>query len=115
VNGTDASLQIRPFESSDAEFCFRLRAEAFIKIFYDEIGPEAVAAGVNAYMPADFVRMAKTMPWFVAQDRFEPIGFCTIRMLDTQTSELLFLYVKLSRIGQGVGSYLLRFNRRRVL
>jgi len=40
--------EIRDFEPADAEACFRIRAEAFIKLFYDEIGPDGVVAGINA-------------------------------------------------------------------
>lgn len=109
MNSEGTSFQIRPFEPRDAEYCFRLRTEAFIKLFYDEIGPEAVSTGVNAYMPADFVRMAERMSWIVAEDSGQPVGFCALRMLDAHTAELLFLYVQLDRVGQGIGKRLLCF------
>ncbi len=109
MNSNCTSFHIRPFQPRDAEYCYRLRAEAFIKIFYEEIGADAVWIGVNAYVPADFVRMAEIMPWVVAEDAGQPIGFCAIRMLDTRTAELLFLYVSLDRIGQGVGRRLVSF------
>lgn len=86
-----------------------MRAGAFVQEFYGELGPKAVAAGINAYMPRDYVRMAETMPTFVAVDQQEPIGFVTVRFTDEATSEMLFLYVKLDRTGRGVGSELLRF------
>jgi GNAT superfamily N-acetyltransferase len=107
-------IRIRPFEPGDADSCFRIRAEAFVRVFYDEIGAEEASAGLNAYMPADYVRMAEAMDWFVAQDTVEPVGFSAIRNLDEATAELLFLYVRLSHTGRGIGTRLLRFTEERL-
>ncbi|MBC8253279.1 MAG: hypothetical protein H8E35_04535, partial [Ardenticatenia bacterium] len=78
-------ITIRPFRPEDAEACFRIRAEAYIREFYEELGPEAVAAGVNAYMPDDYVSMSETMPSFVAELDGDVAGFCMIRFLDATT------------------------------
>jgi hypothetical protein len=67
---------IRPFRPEDADFCFRVRTAAFIRQFYDELGAEAVAAAVNAYLPADYVAMARDMPCFVAEVAGDRAGFC---------------------------------------
>ena len=52
-------MKIRVFMPSDADFCFRVRSSAFIQKFYNEIGSEAVTAGVNAFMPSDYILMAE--------------------------------------------------------
>lgn len=93
----------------DAEACFRIRAEAFIKIFYDEIGPEGVAAGINAYMPSKYVFMSETMPMFVAVNDETPIGFITLRFLEDSEIEILFLYIQLDCLGKGIGAGLVRY------
>jgi ribosomal protein S18 acetylase RimI-like enzyme len=100
---------IRPFLAADAEACFRIRAEAFVRLFYDEMGAEAVAAGINAYMPSDLVRMAEKMDVFVATSAGQVVGFCAVRMLDGATAEILFLYVALAAQGRGIGSGLARY------
>lgn len=106
------SVIIRPFSIEDAEACFRIRSEAFVREFYEEIGPEAVAAGVNAFMPDDYKRMAKTRPCFVAEDNGDPVGFYTLKIINDTTAELLFLYVKLDRIKSGIGTNLARHAER---
>ena len=101
-------FEIRKFQPEDAEACFRIRAEAFIKIFYDEIGPNGVAAGINAYMPSKYALMGEKMPIFVAVNNQEQIGFITLRFNDDSTIEILFLYIRFDCIGRGVGSELVR-------
>lgn len=100
---------IRRFESSDAEACFRIRAEAFIKLFYDEIGPDGVVAGVNAYLPESYIQMAKTMPIFMAVDDQAQIGFIAARFIGPATIEILFLYIRLDHLRRGIGSQLIRY------
>lgn len=100
-------LTIRDFTAADAETCFRIRSAGFICRFTNHVGPEAVAALVNSYMPADFVRMSETMKWLVCEDGNGIAGFCTINFLDDTTAEILFLYVDLDKHGQGIGSRLL--------
>jgi len=102
------SVAIRPFRPEDAEACFRIRAEAYIREFYQELGPEGVSAGINAYMPGDYVSMSKTMPTFVADLDGIVAGFCMICFLDSATAELLLIYVHLTLLGQGIGTRLTR-------
>jgi GNAT superfamily N-acetyltransferase len=102
-------LVIREFVPDDAEFCFRLRSTAFIMRFYDEIGPEAVAACVNAYMPEDYVRMATEMMFFIVESQGEPVGFFTVKRLDERTAEIPLIYIDLDHIGEGIGTQCLRF------
>lgn len=99
---------VRRFQPEDAEVLFRIRADAFVREFCSGLGPNAVAAGIKAHVPSDYVRMSHTMGTFVAVEDQEPIGFVTVRVVDHATSEMLFLYVKLDRAGRGVGSELVR-------
>lgn len=103
MNRTSQDLVIRPLVPADAEFCFRVRAEAFILQFCTELGPEAVATGVNAYMPSDYLAMARSMPTFVAELAGDPVGFCMCRRADGPAGEILLLYVRGGEQGHGVG------------
>jgi len=102
-------VKIRDFKSADAEACFRIRAEAFIKLFYNEIGPDAVVTGINAYMPKKYIQMARTMPIFVAVDGEAQIGFIASRFVEHATIEILFLYISLDYLRMGIGSQLVRY------
>lgn len=102
-------IEIRRFESFDAEVCFRIRTEAFIKLFYDEIGPDGVAAGINAYLPEKYIQMAETMPIFMAVDGKVQIGFIAARFIEFATIEILFLYIRLDYLRKGVGSQLISY------
>ncbi len=101
------TISIRSFKDSDAETVFKLRAEAFVTQFFEELGPERCAAGVNAYMPNDYLRMAKEMKFFIAEDRGKPVGFYTIKLDDEKTAELLFIYIATKYLRQGIGSQLI--------
>lgn len=63
------SYIVRRFEPEDAEVLFRIRADAFVREFCSELGPKAVAAGIKAYMPSDYVRMGHTMCTFGSDRR----------------------------------------------
>ena len=102
-------MRIRPFQSDDAEFCFKIRASAFIHEFYDEIGPEAVAAGVNAYMPGDYIRMAQRVAFFIIEEDNRRIGFFTVKRVNETTAELPLIYLDLNHLGKGIGSQCIRF------
>ena len=104
------SIEIRPFNPRDAEACLRMRSDAFTRVFSEELEPEAVSAGVNAYTANDLTQMASTMPSFVARKGEEdPIGFCTVRLLDRSTAEILFLYVNLDHLKHRIGCHLLQY------
>jgi GNAT superfamily N-acetyltransferase len=108
----DHSIVIRQFTPADAEACFKIRSEAFVREFYKEVGPEVVAAGVNAFMPDDYRQMAETTHCFVAEDSDGPVGFCTLKIINRATAEILFLYVKLDRVKEGIGTSLARYAER---
>jgi GNAT superfamily N-acetyltransferase len=103
------SVVIRPFVIQDAEVCFNLRHEAFTQVFSQELSLQAVDVGANAYNPIDFGRFIGGMDTFVAVDEGQPVGFCTLRVLNATTAEILYLYVGLDRIKRGIGSSLVRY------
>jgi GNAT superfamily N-acetyltransferase len=97
---------IQPFSASDAEACFAVRQEAYTRVFSHELAPEAVNIGANAYDLEEFGRRVADMHSFVARERKEPIGFCTVRLLNAAIAEILYLYVRLDRHKQGIGTAL---------
>lgn len=64
-------MNFRRFETQDAAFCFKVRSNAFIQKFYGELTPVEVAAGVNSFMPDDYIRISKAMPFFIVEDHDE--------------------------------------------
>ena len=101
-------IRLRRFETRDAEICFRIRSEAFIQKFYGELGPRATSAGVNAFLPDDFIRMAQSMPFFIAEDSGGIIGFVTIERKDTDVAELPLIYIDLKHLGKKIGRAFIR-------
>jgi GNAT superfamily N-acetyltransferase len=101
-----ARYTIRRLEPDDAEACFRIRTDAFVQRFYAEMGPEGVAAGINAYLPSDYARLAETSPAFVAVEEGVVVGFAALRVVDEATAGIHFLYVRLDRTGRGIGRVL---------
>ncbi|CAJ36251.1 GNAT family N-acetyltransferase [Methanocella arvoryzae] len=69
--------------------------------------PVVIAAGINAYMPSDYVHMGETMIAFVATSGGEVVGFYFVKQLDPSTAELMLLYVKGGYKGKGIGTVLL--------
>lgn len=101
------SIKIRSFKNQDAEECFRIRTEAFIKLFYDEMGLGGVVSAVNDYLPNKYIELAENNPFLVAEKGSKPVGFITGILQDNNTVEILFLYIKFSFCRQGIGSKLL--------
>ncbi|MFH2002617.1 MAG: GNAT family N-acetyltransferase [Planctomycetota bacterium] len=102
-------MQIRPFEPRDAEFCFQTRTDAYTRKFYDEIGPEAVAAGIKAYLPGDYNCMAEKHPVFIIEINGEPSGFFVIRRESATEAELFLIYLDLDHVGRGMGRACVEF------
>ena len=102
-------IEIRNFKSSDAETCFRIRVEAFVKLFYDEIGPDGVVNGINAYLPMKYIQINETIPIFVAVNGNAQIGFIASRFVDNATIEILFLYIRLDYLRRGIGTQLVTY------
>ena len=105
----DPSINFRRFEPQDAAFCFKVRSNAFIQKFYGELTPVEVAAGVNSFMPDDFIRMPKEMPFLIAEDDEVRRGFFAIRQIDERAAELLLIYIDLPSVGTGIGKSCIRF------
>ena len=101
-------ITIRPCAPEEIDLCLRLRAEAFIRIFHAEIGPQAVAAGVTAYPPGRVSELIKELPCHVAVHGERLIGFLLPRRLDATTVEIAMLYVDLDHLRRGIGARLLR-------
>jgi GNAT superfamily N-acetyltransferase len=85
-----------------------MRCEAFRTVFTQELSPEVLEAGVDAYAPEEFGKLIGGMHSFVAVEGAEPVGFCTVRVLDGTTAEILYLYIKLDRLKRGIGTKLAR-------
>ena len=102
-------MKFRPFQPEDAEFCFRVRSQAFIQEFYGELTAEEVAAGVNVYMPSDFVRMAEALPFFIVEEKDLPLGFFVLKKKDVRTAELLLIYIDLQHLDKGIGKACIEF------
>jgi GNAT superfamily N-acetyltransferase len=102
-------MKIRRFKSRDAAFCFKTRSNAFIRKFYSEIGPRAVAACVNAYLPDDYLRMAEVSEFFVVEEEDRPVGFFTLKRIGEHRAELPLIYLDLDFLGSGIGTRCLQF------
>lgn len=100
-------IKIRNFKAQDAEECFRIRTEAFIKLFYDDMGLGGVVSAVNDYLPNKYIELAENNPFLVAEKGKKPVGFITGKFKNDKTIEILFLYIKFSFCRQGIGSKLL--------
>ncbi len=96
-------VNFRPFSEPDAEVCFRIRSEAFIRKFYGELSAEAVAACVNAFMPRHYVAMSRRDTFLMVQSNEQIAGFFTLRRHDTKTAEIPLIYIDLSQVGKGIG------------
>jgi len=102
-------VNFRRFVPQDAEFCFKVRSEAFIQKFYGELNPQEISAGVNAYMPHDYSEMAAQMPLFIVEDQGVSLGFFAIKRAHKLTAELLLIYIDLSHLGRGIGRSCIQF------
>ena len=96
-------MKLRPFQPEDAVICFRLRSNAFIRKFYGELTAEDVAAAVNAYMPDDYIRMARECPIFIVEKDGVPVAFFNLKRKDRRTAELPLIYINLDCLGAGIG------------
>jgi len=112
MEGARDRFSIRPFEASDGHFCHALRRQAFLEVFSNELENGCVQAGAEAFNPEEFGRMIGQEDSFVASDGTERVGFCTIRYPGEDTAEILYVYVDLARLGEGIGSRLVRHAER---
>ena len=102
-------MNFRPFIPEDAAFCFRVRSNAFIQKFYGELTPQEVSAGVNAYLPNDYTRMAEDTPIFIVEENGGPVGFFLLVRVGPTKAELPQLYIDPGHLAKGIGSACIRF------
>ena len=98
-------ISVRRFRETDAHFCFQIRADAFQKLFINEIGEEAAVAGINAYQPSDFIRFARDTEIFIVEVEGQSAGFFIIRRMTPQIAELVLIYLDSRFISLGLGKY----------
>ena len=72
-------MNVRKLKPDDAEICFRLRSNAFIQKFHNELSLQEIASAVNAYMPVDYIRMAEEMPFFIVEENDRIFGFFNLK------------------------------------
>jgi GNAT superfamily N-acetyltransferase len=97
-------MKFRPFQPDDAAFCFRLRSSAVIRKFYGELTAAETAATVNAYLPDDYVRLARECPFFIGEKDDAPVAFFNLKRKSPNTAELPMIYIDLDCLGQGIGA-----------
>ena len=102
-------MKVRRFKPNDSDFCFKIRCDAFIIKFYDEIGPHAVAAGINAYLPQDYVELSKITEFFIVESESQRVGFFTLKRVNQNTAEIPLIYFDLSLTGKGLGSSCMKY------
>lgn len=108
IHSTEEFL-IRPFTDADVAACHRMREDAFRTIFAPDIGPAATAAGIRAYSLEKYFQMLAAMHCFIADQHGEAIGFSAVKIIDPQTAELSYLYVRQGLERKGIGARLLAF------
>lgn len=104
----DDRFSIRPFDAADGPFCHALRREAFLRVFSRDLDTHAIRAGAEAFDPEEFGEMIGALDSFVVMEGAERVGFCTIRYPEEATAEILYVYVDLAHLGEGIGSRLVR-------
>jgi L-amino acid N-acyltransferase YncA/ribosomal protein S18 acetylase RimI-like enzyme len=117
-------ITLRPFRPADADVCFRIRADAYVHEFFAELGAEAVVAAIGAFLPSDYVHMAREGAICVAENASaesessegeqpgsasEVVGFCVARRVDEATGEVFLIYIRRDFHHQGIGRLLLRW------
>ena len=103
------TVTARKFSPADGEFCFKIRAGAFIIAFRHELDPEVSAACVNAYMPADYVRMSTESEMFIVEDGKQAVGFFTLKRTSHGEAEIPLIYLRLDRVGKGIGTWCIHY------
>jgi GNAT superfamily N-acetyltransferase len=102
-------MGVRRFTADDAEFCCRVRNRAYIVEFRQELSPHTVAAAVNAYLPADYVRMSEEAEVFVVEDGGAAVGFFTLKRTSRCRAELPLIYLHHEHMGRGIGTRCLAY------
>jgi GNAT superfamily N-acetyltransferase len=95
-------VKFRLFKPDDADFCFRVRSQAFNQKFSGELTAEQVAAGVNAYPPYEIIII-------IVEEDDQRVGFFAIQKINVRTAELLWIYIDLQQLGTGIGKACIEF------
>jgi GNAT superfamily N-acetyltransferase len=106
MDGTHSKFSIRRFEPADGPFCHAARREAFLKVFARDLDERAVEAGAEAFDPEEFGRRIGRLDSFVAVEGDTRVGFSTVRYPEEKTAEIMYVYVDLDRLGEGIGTLL---------
>lgn len=96
-------MRIRSFTDGDADFCCRVRNRAYLVEFTQELSPQAIAAAVDAYLPADYVRMSREGEVLIVEEGGEPVGFFTLKRTGPSRAELPLIYLDAGHMGKGIG------------
>ena len=96
-------MYFRSFLPDDAEFCYHLRNQVIRDQFKDRLQPEEVAAAVNAYQPADYIRMAGQGSLFIIEHDGRRTGFFYLKRIDSTVAELCLIYIEHRDHGKGIG------------
>ena len=102
-------MKIKKFTANDAEFCYHTRTAAFKEKFIPEIGSNAAAIAGEAYQPEDYIRLANSMQIFIIHEHDKREGFFTIKIVNCFTAEIPLIYISLDSLGQGYGSFAMRY------
>jgi ribosomal protein S18 acetylase RimI-like enzyme len=106
VKKEQGELMVRPAEPADAAACHEMRRRAYREVFSRYLDGPTTVAGADAYTVEEFAGYVGGMPTSIAEEDGEPVGFCTVRRLDEDEAELLWLYVRLDHLRRGIGSLL---------
>lgn len=96
-------MRIRSFTDGDAGFCWRVRNQAYLVEFRQELSRQQIAAATEAYLPADYVRMSREGEVFVVEEAGKPAGFFTLNRAGPTRAELPLIYLDRAHMGQGIG------------
>ena len=96
-------MHFRSFLPDDAEFCYHLRNQVIRDHFAERLQPDEVAAAVNAYQPADYIRMAGQGLLRIVEQKSRQAGFFYLKRIDSTVAELCLIYIEPRHHGQGIG------------
>ena len=96
-------MKIRKFENKDAEFCFKVRNDAYIRKFTNELNAEEIAACADAYKAEDYIKMAEESEFFLVEEEGMLLGFFNIKRINNTTAEIPLIYISLDHLDRGIG------------
>lgn len=97
-------MHFRKFRKNDEDFCFKVRARAFVKFFHKELGPEITSLGIISLAPEDYLKLSREINIFIAEDEGERIGFFSLKKVNESIAEIPLIYFDPYKTGRGYGS-----------